>query len=90
MLDDIYMCVLFRTTNDTKIKSFEICLNDFSFILYAFQDCAKLDPCCDPSTCLLKYWAQCRSGACCHNCTVSSNSMMVYLLTPSIWIDRPE
>ncbi|XP_069110917.1 disintegrin and metalloproteinase domain-containing protein unc-71-like isoform X2 [Argopecten irradians] len=33
------------------------------------EECDKIDPCCDPSTCLLKTWAQCRTGACCHNCT---------------------
>lgn len=36
-----------------------------------FQQCEMSDPCCDPSTCLLKSWAQCKSGSCCHNCTVS-------------------
>ncbi|XP_052226885.1 disintegrin and metalloproteinase domain-containing protein unc-71-like isoform X2 [Dreissena polymorpha] len=33
------------------------------------EECALSDPCCDPGTCLLKYWAQCRTGACCHNCS---------------------
>ncbi|XP_063421793.1 disintegrin and metalloproteinase domain-containing protein unc-71-like isoform X6 [Mytilus trossulus] len=33
------------------------------------QECAIRDPCCDPDTCLLKTWAQCRTGSCCYNCT---------------------
>ncbi|XP_041367315.1 disintegrin and metalloproteinase domain-containing protein unc-71-like isoform X2 [Gigantopelta aegis] len=36
------------------------------------EDCLLQDPCCDPSTCLLRFWAQCRSGPCCSNCTVLS------------------
>ncbi|XP_056008473.1 disintegrin and metalloproteinase domain-containing protein unc-71-like isoform X2 [Ostrea edulis] len=33
------------------------------------EKCEMTDPCCDPDTCLLKSWAQCKSGTCCHNCT---------------------
>lgn len=40
------------------------------------QDCELSDPCCDAHTCLLKYWAQCRSGPCCANCTVLDRSHM--------------
>ncbi|KAL8603649.1 hypothetical protein ACOMHN_017146 [Nucella lapillus] len=40
------------------------------------QDCEAVDPCCDPHTCLLKYWAQCRSGPCCANCTILDSSHM--------------
>lgn len=40
------------------------------------EDCEASDPCCDPHTCLLKYWAQCRSGPCCANCTVLDSSHM--------------
>ncbi|KAL5006683.1 hypothetical protein ScPMuIL_015489 [Solemya velum] len=36
------------------------------------EDCLRSDPCCDPNTCLLKYWADCRSGTCCNNCTFVS------------------
>ncbi|XP_067936250.1 zinc metalloproteinase-disintegrin-like EoVMP2 [Watersipora subatra] len=31
-------------------------------------NCEKVDPCCDPNTCLLKFWAKCSSGPCCHQC----------------------
>lgn len=37
------------------------------------EQCEMSDPCCDPSTCLLKSWAQCKSGSCCHNCTFLPN-----------------
>ncbi|KAL3832018.1 hypothetical protein ACJMK2_023700, partial [Sinanodonta woodiana] len=37
------------------------------------EECREIDPCCDPQTCLLKYWAQCRTGTCCHNCTYLSS-----------------
>ncbi|XP_062584108.1 disintegrin and metalloproteinase domain-containing protein unc-71-like isoform X2 [Saccostrea cucullata] len=33
------------------------------------EQCQLTDPCCDPDTCFLKSWAQCKSGTCCHNCT---------------------
>ncbi|XP_053373871.1 disintegrin and metalloproteinase domain-containing protein unc-71-like isoform X1 [Mercenaria mercenaria] len=36
------------------------------------EECARTDPCCDPYTCLLRHWAQCRTGSCCHNCTYLS------------------
>ncbi|XP_023932005.1 disintegrin and metalloproteinase domain-containing protein unc-71-like isoform X2 [Lingula anatina] len=35
--------------------------------------CANTDPCCDATTCLLKPWARCKSGPCCHNCTVRTS-----------------
>ncbi|XP_078321722.1 disintegrin and metalloproteinase domain-containing protein unc-71-like isoform X2 [Crassostrea virginica] len=37
------------------------------------EKCQMYDPCCDPNTCLLKSWAQCKSGSCCHNCTFLPN-----------------
>ncbi|KAK7109452.1 hypothetical protein V1264_013492 [Littorina saxatilis] len=40
------------------------------------EDCESVDPCCDPHTCLLRYWAQCRSGPCCTNCTVLDSTHM--------------
>ena len=57
-------------------------------IFYSLQDCAKTDPCCDGSTCLLKYWADCRTGECCHNCTVGrillSFSIQWNIYTPAL------
>ncbi|KAI0211212.1 Disintegrin and metalloproteinase domain-containing protein 12 [Lamellibrachia satsuma] len=38
--------------------------------------CLLDDPCCDPDTCLLRPWANCRSGQCCHNCTVLPKTSM--------------
>ncbi len=39
------------------------------------DDCAKIDPCCDPVTCRLKREAQCSAGPCCDdNCRVSEQS----------------
>ncbi|ELU17803.1 hypothetical protein CAPTEDRAFT_221935 [Capitella teleta] len=40
------------------------------------EECRYKDPCCDPSTCLLKSWATCRYGDCCYNCTVLSSDYM--------------
>ncbi|CAL1528809.1 unnamed protein product [Lymnaea stagnalis] len=36
------------------------------------EECERKDPCCDPTTCLLQPWAQCRSGPCCNNCSFLS------------------
>ncbi|KAH9518359.1 Disintegrin and metalloproteinase domain-containing protein 12 [Bulinus truncatus] len=38
------------------------------------EECQSKDPCCDPNTCLLKPWAQCRSGPCCNNCSFLSTT----------------
>ncbi|CAH1789079.1 unnamed protein product [Owenia fusiformis] len=38
------------------------------------DECDSIDPCCDASTCLLKSYSTCRSGPCCHNCTVLSRA----------------
>ena len=40
------------------------------------KECELVDPCCDVETCLLKPYATCRHGACCHNCTVSVQSLL--------------
>ncbi|RUS79527.1 hypothetical protein EGW08_012725 [Elysia chlorotica] len=40
------------------------------------EECKFKDPCCDPSTCLLQPWAQCRSGPCCKNCSFLSSEHM--------------
>ncbi|KAK7011124.1 Disintegrin and metalloproteinase domain-containing protein 12 [Biomphalaria glabrata] len=38
------------------------------------EECQAKDPCCDPNTCLLQPWAQCRSGPCCSNCSFLSTT----------------
>ncbi|GFO40917.1 disintegrin and metalloproteinase domain-containing protein 1-like [Plakobranchus ocellatus] len=40
------------------------------------EECKFQDPCCDPSTCLLQPWAQCRSGPCCKNCSFLTSDHM--------------
>ncbi|XP_005107366.1 disintegrin and metalloproteinase domain-containing protein 22 isoform X2 [Aplysia californica] len=40
------------------------------------EDCMYKDACCDPTTCLLQPWAQCRTGPCCSNCSYLPSSHM--------------
>lgn len=40
------------------------------------EECETTDPCCDSKTCLMKSWAMCRYGDCCHNCTVMPSNQM--------------
>lgn len=43
----------------------------------SFEECQKLDPCCDPITCKLKKEAQCANGPCCNNCTVRQQQICI-------------
>ncbi|XP_045474873.1 uncharacterized protein LOC123680809 isoform X6 [Harmonia axyridis] len=41
-----------------------------------FEECPKIDPCCDPFTCKLTTEAECASGPCCDDCRLKEKGMV--------------
>ncbi|KAL3269344.1 hypothetical protein HHI36_008416 [Cryptolaemus montrouzieri] len=41
-----------------------------------FEECPKVDPCCDPFTCKLTTEAECASGPCCNQCRLKEKGVV--------------